>query len=75
MCARNGFIQVHGFDGRFRSVREAIDGGGIRRVRGEPRKAVSAGISGKELYYATCHPLIHHITDMFGITVLPPVIC
>ena len=53
MCARNGFIQAHGFggrpDGRLRPVRGAIDEGDIGRYEGEPRKAVSAGIRGKEL--------------------------
>ena len=47
MCARNGFIQAHGFGGRLRPgpVRGAIDEGNIGRKEGEPRKAVSAGIS------------------------------
>ena len=53
MCARNGFIQAHGFGGRpagrLRPVRGAIDEGDIGRYEGEPRKAVSAGIRGKEL--------------------------
>ena len=53
MCARNGFIQAHGFggrpDGRLRPVRGAIDEGDIGRYEEGPRKAVSAGIRGKEL--------------------------
>ena len=53
MCARNGFIQAHGFggrpDGRLRPVRGAIGEGDIGRYEGKPRKAVSAGIRGKEL--------------------------
>ena len=47
MCAMNGFIQAHGF-GR-RPVKEAIGEGGNGRFNGEPRKAVLAGIRGKEL--------------------------
>ena len=47
MCAMNGFIQAHGF-GR-RPAQEAIDEGGNGRFKAEPRKAVSAGIRGKEL--------------------------
>ena len=43
----------HGFGGwpggRFRPVRGAIDEGDIGRQEGEPRKAVSSGIRGKEL--------------------------
>ena len=52
MCARNGFIQAHGFcgqpGGRFRPVRGAIDEGDIGRYEGEPWKAFSAGIRGNE---------------------------
>ena len=52
MCARNGCIQAHGFcgrpGGRFRPVRGAIDEGDIGRYEGEPWKAFSAGIRGKE---------------------------
>ena len=43
----------HGFGGPpvgwFRPVRGEIDEGDIGRQEGEPRSAVSAGISGKEL--------------------------
>ena len=54
MCARNGFIQAHGFGGwpggQFQPVRGAIDEGDIGWFKGEPWKAVSAGIlRGKEL--------------------------
>ena len=65
MCARNGFIQAHGFGGppvgRFRPVRGAIDEGDIGRYEGEPRKAVSAGIRGKELRdNKSQHPIPRH---------------
>ena len=53
MCAMNGFIQAHGFGGRpgsrFQPVKGAIDEGDSGQFKGEPRKAVLAGIRWKEL--------------------------
>ena len=50
MCARNGFIQAHGFGGRpggrFQTVKGAIDEGDIGRFKGELRKAISLGSRG-----------------------------
>ena len=41
MCAINGFIHAHGFGGR--------PVGRLQPVKGEPRKAVTDGLRGKEL--------------------------
>ena len=39
--------------GQFQPVKGAIDEGGNGRFKGEPQKAVSAGIKGKELLSST----------------------
>ena len=63
LCAQGmDLSRQHGFGGppvgRFRPVKRAIDEGDIGRQEGEPRKAVSAGIRGKELiasmFYIVC---------------------
>ena len=55
--AISGVIQAHGFGGRLVGRCQAVKGGPTEdiygRYKGEPRKAVAAGIKGKEL---TCRP-------------------